>query len=195
MAKAATKAVTTTGAAQLPAYLQDKAGSASGLQGLEMSDFIVPRIKLIQGTSDEPNTFDDAKKGEFWINVLDEPARQDLPLHPDQQPQALSADGSDGRHPQGHPGPRRRWRELEARARRMGRPSCPSAGGGEVEDRGRRHRSRVRSGRVRHDGPGGPESNPAASCSTTIWSICRITPKCPRCLLSSRVRRPSGLGT
>jgi hypothetical protein len=73
MAKAATKAVTTTGAAQLPAYLQDKAGSASGLQGLEMSDFIVPRIKLIQGTSDEPKTFDNAKVGEFWINVLDEP--------------------------------------------------------------------------------------------------------------------------
>lgn len=66
-----TTALTTT-AAQLPDYLRDVTG-ASGLQGLEMSDFIVPRVKLMQGLSEEPKMFDDAKVGEFWLNVLDQP--------------------------------------------------------------------------------------------------------------------------
>jgi hypothetical protein len=70
-AKAAqTTAVAVQAPANVPAYLAGQTGG-SGLQGLDMSDLIVPRIKLIQATSDEPNTFDDAKKGEFWLNVLD----------------------------------------------------------------------------------------------------------------------------
>lgn len=64
--------VATTGGAQLPAYLQNQ-DRGSGLKGLDMSDFIIPRIKLLQGTSEEPKTFDDAKIGNFWINVLDIP--------------------------------------------------------------------------------------------------------------------------
>lgn len=72
-AKASTKnQVATTGKSALPAYLQGK-DTTSGLVGLEQSDFIIPRIKLLQGTSDEPKTFDDAKVGGFWLNVLDIP--------------------------------------------------------------------------------------------------------------------------
>jgi hypothetical protein len=63
----------TTGGAQLPAYLQQHQGSGSGLKGLDMSDIIVPRIKLMQATSEEITAFDDAKVGQFWLNVLDQP--------------------------------------------------------------------------------------------------------------------------
>jgi hypothetical protein len=77
MAKAATKmeskeVATVAANAQLPAYLQNHTGG-SGLQGLESNDFIIPRIKLLQGTSEEPKVHDAAKSGEFWLNVLDIP--------------------------------------------------------------------------------------------------------------------------
>lgn len=53
----------------VPAYLRDKKGS--GLVGLDMSDFVVPRLKLLQGTSPEVTSHEDAKAGEFWLTVLD----------------------------------------------------------------------------------------------------------------------------
>lgn len=56
----------------LPAYLQGQA-QGSGLRGLDSSDFVIPRIKLLQGISPELETHDNAKSGMFWLNVLDEP--------------------------------------------------------------------------------------------------------------------------
>jgi hypothetical protein len=77
-AKEESKAVVVTGTpSNLPAYLQDYKGG-SGLVGLGMEDFIVPRVKLLQSTSDEPKTFDNATMGEFWLNVLDEPLGDEL---------------------------------------------------------------------------------------------------------------------
>lgn len=73
MASKAKEVATVGGGAALPAYLQQHQNEGSGLRGLDMSDFVVPRIKLMQGTSDEPKTFDDAKIGEFWLNVMDQP--------------------------------------------------------------------------------------------------------------------------
>lgn len=82
MAKpAASKEVATVGNAALPAYLKGS-NTGSGLKGLDMSDFIVPRIKLMQGTSDEPKTFDEAKVGNFWLNVLDVPLGKTLDFIP-----------------------------------------------------------------------------------------------------------------
>jgi hypothetical protein len=70
-----------TSRSNLPAYLLGQE-TGSGLKGLDMSDFVIPRVKLIQGTSDEPKTFDDAKQGEFWLNVLDMPLGTTLDFIP-----------------------------------------------------------------------------------------------------------------
>lgn len=60
------------GGGDLPAYL---AGNDKGtrLQHLDMNDFVVPRIKLLQGLSEEVKNFEDAKAGEFWVTVADKP--------------------------------------------------------------------------------------------------------------------------
>lgn len=58
------------GASSVPAHLQNT-GRGSHLQGMDSDDFIVPRIKLLQGISPEVEAFDEAKSGEFWLNVLD----------------------------------------------------------------------------------------------------------------------------
>lgn len=55
---------------QVPAFLQNT-DKGSHLQGMDSGDFIVPRIKLLQGISPEVEAFDEAKSGEFWLNVLD----------------------------------------------------------------------------------------------------------------------------
>jgi len=60
------------GVGQVPAFLQNT-DRGSHLQGMDSSDFIVPRIKLLQGISPEVEAFDEAKNGEFWLNVLDKP--------------------------------------------------------------------------------------------------------------------------
>lgn len=64
-------AVASSGA-QLPAYLQQHQGGAV-LQGIDASDLILPRIKLLQGISPECEAFEAAKPGLFWHNVLGEP--------------------------------------------------------------------------------------------------------------------------
>lgn len=69
MAKA--NEVVVAGGAQLPAYLKDHQ-TGSGLQGLNADDYVIPRIKLLQGTTPECETFDNAKPGLFWVNVMDE---------------------------------------------------------------------------------------------------------------------------
>lgn len=75
MAKAPTKVdskneLAPVGGSQLPAYLQNT-DKGSHLQGMDSGDFIVPRIKLLQGISPEVEAFEEAKSGEFWLNVLD----------------------------------------------------------------------------------------------------------------------------
>lgn len=84
MAKAPAKAENTelvTTSAQLPAYLKDYQGG-SGLVGLDSSDFIIPRIKLLQGTSPELETHENAKSGIFWLNVMDIPIGTSLDFTP-----------------------------------------------------------------------------------------------------------------
>jgi hypothetical protein len=54
---------------QLPAFLQGK--SVANDDNFDSSDVVLPRIKLLQGTSDEISTFDEAKIGHFWHTGLD----------------------------------------------------------------------------------------------------------------------------
>lgn len=54
----------------LPAFLQNT-DRGTHLVGMDSDDFIVPRIKLLQGISPEVEAFEEAKNGEFWLNVLD----------------------------------------------------------------------------------------------------------------------------
>lgn len=63
---------TTEDTGAVPAYLQGHTGG-SGLSGLTADDLRMPRLKLLQGTSEECTTFDDAKPGAFWHNLLDQP--------------------------------------------------------------------------------------------------------------------------
>ncbi len=56
-----------------PAYLEQYKGKGSGLQQMDSGDFIIPRIKILQDPKREPATFEKAKIGEFWLNVLDQP--------------------------------------------------------------------------------------------------------------------------
>lgn len=69
---AASTAVAVKGDPQLPAYLQGKE-KTRGLQSMTGDDLVIPRIKLLQDAKREPTTFDSAKLGEFWLNVLDRP--------------------------------------------------------------------------------------------------------------------------
>jgi len=62
--------VATVGASQVPAFLQ-QTERGTKLQGMESTDFIVPRIKLLQGISPEVEAFEEANNGDYWLNVLD----------------------------------------------------------------------------------------------------------------------------
>lgn len=69
MAKAAEKnAVATqdTGS-NLPAHLQG--GKTARIGNVDQSDRIIPRVKLMQGTSKELDNYNEAKKGQFWHNI------------------------------------------------------------------------------------------------------------------------------
>ncbi len=65
----------------VPAYLKD-VPQGSGLAGLDASDFIIPRVKLLQGLSPELQAFENAKAGTFWMNVLDLPLGEALEFIP-----------------------------------------------------------------------------------------------------------------
>lgn len=54
-----------------PDYARNKAGQGSQSSMKNSSDFIVPRVKLLHGTSLEPQQFNSAKVGNFWANVMD----------------------------------------------------------------------------------------------------------------------------
>lgn len=62
--------------ANLPAYLGG--GKGTKLQHLDMSDFVVPRIKLLQGLSEEVKNYEEALAGEFWMTVADQPLGKTL---------------------------------------------------------------------------------------------------------------------
>jgi hypothetical protein len=64
------------GSANVPDYLRPHLGQGSGLQGLDVTDFVVPRVKLLQAISPEVEAFEDAKPGMFWLTVLDKPLSQ-----------------------------------------------------------------------------------------------------------------------
>lgn len=68
--EAKTGELVTVGPGGVPDYLRDYKGG-SGLEGLDSNDIIIPRIKLLQGLSPELETFEEAKLGEFWLNVID----------------------------------------------------------------------------------------------------------------------------
>lgn len=67
-------------AAPLPAHLQQRSKAKIG--NLDSSDRIVPRIKLIQKTSTEPDTFDAAKPGEFWHTIAEQSLGETLRVVP-----------------------------------------------------------------------------------------------------------------
>lgn len=70
---AKTGELTTTGPGNMPDYLRERGITGSGLEGLNAQDIVIPRIKLLQGLSPELETFEAAKLGEFWLNVMDFP--------------------------------------------------------------------------------------------------------------------------
>lgn len=56
-----------------PDYLQnmESQGPLKSQDNFDSTDIAVPRIKLLQGTSEECETFDDAKPGLFWHTGMD----------------------------------------------------------------------------------------------------------------------------
>ena len=56
-----------------PDYLADmeKKGPIDPRDNFDNTDLVIPRIKLLQGTSSECETFDDAKSGRFWHTGMD----------------------------------------------------------------------------------------------------------------------------
>lgn len=55
-----------------PAYLQNMPHTG-GIEGLDSTDMVIPRIKLLQGISPEVEAHNEAKAGLFWHNVLNIP--------------------------------------------------------------------------------------------------------------------------
>lgn len=69
--------VTTDGSkSALPAYLQGEAPAR--LEGVDATDLILPRLKLLQGISPEVEAYETAKSGVFWHNVLGERITSDM---------------------------------------------------------------------------------------------------------------------
>lgn len=63
-------AVPSASAVAMPDFMKGKA--VAHLEGVDASDMILPRMKLLQGISKEVEAFDNAKAGNFWHNVLNE---------------------------------------------------------------------------------------------------------------------------
>lgn len=77
MAKTDLAVKPTTDEAQLPAYLQN-AGPVHQEDNFDNSDVVIPRIKLLQGTSPELEAFDTAKNGLFWHTGFDMPLGNEI---------------------------------------------------------------------------------------------------------------------
>jgi len=75
------KAVATVGDDQnMPAYVKEMGRTASGLQGLDSRDFILPRAVLLQALSRQVEAFEQAKVGKFWMTVIDQPLGDTLDI-------------------------------------------------------------------------------------------------------------------
>lgn len=64
------------GALAVPSYMQDQAGK--GMGNLDQSDYEMPRVKLIQGISEELQTFDGLKAGDFFHTLAEQSMGQEL---------------------------------------------------------------------------------------------------------------------
>jgi hypothetical protein len=62
--------VATTTSAQLPAFMKGDIGK--GLESVGISDYEMPRIALLQGLSDELQTYDGLKAGQFWHTLAEQ---------------------------------------------------------------------------------------------------------------------------
>lgn len=63
-------------AGQLPAYLQGYSDNSS--DNFDSTDVVIPRIKLLQGLSEEVEQYDHAKSGHFWHTGLDMDLGQEI---------------------------------------------------------------------------------------------------------------------
>jgi hypothetical protein len=64
-------AVTKVADNSLPEHL--RGGKQSKFGNVDQNDLIIPRVKLLQSTSDEVQAFDNAKIGSFWHTILESP--------------------------------------------------------------------------------------------------------------------------
>lgn len=63
--------LTKTNNPNLPAHLQG--GKQAKFGDIDQNDLIIPRVKLLQSTSEEVQAFDNAKIGQFWHTILEQP--------------------------------------------------------------------------------------------------------------------------
>lgn len=61
----------------LPAHLQGKEKTTK-IGNIDSKDLIIPRVKLLQSTSEEITTFDNAKIGQFWHTIGEIPLGERL---------------------------------------------------------------------------------------------------------------------
>lgn len=71
----------TTNNSALPAHLQGRTRTAS-IGNIDQSDLIIPRVKLLQAISPEVETFDEAKTGMFWHNVMNQSLGKEIRGYP-----------------------------------------------------------------------------------------------------------------
>ena len=65
----ANEVATTQGQADLPAYLQGQ--NFKNEDNFDSSDIVIPKVKLLQGLSNEVEVFDHARAGHFWHTGMD----------------------------------------------------------------------------------------------------------------------------
>lgn len=71
------------GDSNLPAHL--RGGKQSSFGNIDSTDLIVPRVKLLQATSPEVEAYDNAKTGQFWHTLAEQPMgnpKEGLPFIP-----------------------------------------------------------------------------------------------------------------
>lgn len=65
--------VATPPSSQVPDYVRAMGATSSGLKGMDASDFVIPRVVLLQALSKQVTAFDEAKPKKFWMTVMDKP--------------------------------------------------------------------------------------------------------------------------
>lgn len=83
MAKAESKEVSTkVDNSQLPAFAQVNRQDKAKIGNTDTTDLIIPRVKLIQKISPEVDTFDNAKPGQFWHTIAEQPLGETVQVIP-----------------------------------------------------------------------------------------------------------------